>query len=327
MKITNSIAFFLVIFLPFLITWIIHTNDRHDVTLYNHKYDGALTTAVEDAAQSLKNTAKPNHEYSYVTKKYSNLNREAAYETFLRTMSSNFNIESPISIKELEYYVPIFGVIGYEGYSSNRFETVGNQLLRIWQPIQPYTYVDASGNIIRFTLDDYVYVYDRVSFDKPKWLEGTREMLINTFHSNILALQDATEFEQRRRQTIVLQIEKSIETELNLHNQTLSSYGYTYKFALPLITEETWDNTVDDVGIIAFVQGLPVHRLDMEYNQYAFAASRLLKTDTLYATTLNDGQRVFWPSSCNYSYPKTETYSTRKDAAKNGYRELSCLNM
>ncbi|MEK4532133.1 hypothetical protein [Solibacillus sp. FSL K6-1554] len=127
--------------------------------------------------------------------------------------------------------------------------------------------------------------------------------------------------EERKKQSL-----HPTPSRKNLHNQTLSSFGYTYKFALPLITEETWDNTIDDVGIVAFVQGLPVHRLDMEYNQYAFAASRLLKNETLYATTLEDGQRVFWPSSCDLPYSKTETYSTRQQAAENGYRELSCIN-
>ena len=178
--------------------------------------------------------------------------------------------------------------------------------------------------IFRFTLDEYVYVYDKVTEpNNPEWKEGPRKVLAQ--ESAITLLHDEKEFDRIRRNTIVLNIEKSIDAEINHHNQLLSTMGFTYKFAIPLITEETWHNTIDDVGIVTFVQGYPIHRLDRVYNQYAFAGSRLIKNQVIYATEEN-GQRIFWEESCNFSYPKTEIYSSKAEAAKAGFKEISCMN-
>ena len=272
MKITNAIIFFIVCLVPFLFYWITQTEDVRYFHKLNKQYDGALTTAVQDAALSLKINAEPEREFSYLSKKFSNINKEASYETFLKSLSNNFGIIDTNNVHSLQYYVPIYGVIGYEGYTSNRFERVGQSVLRVWQPLIPYTYTDASGNIFRFTLDEYVYVYDRVTDPhNPEWKEGPRKVLAQ--ESAITLLHDEKEFDRIRRNTIVLNIEKSIDAEINHHNQLLSTMGFTYKFAIPLITEETWHNTIDDVGIVTFVQGYPIHRLDRVYNQYAFAGS------------------------------------------------------
>lgn len=324
MKITNAIFIFLICFLPFLFYWIVQTEDVRFFHKLNKQYDGALTTAVQDSAVSLKINAEPEREFSYVSKKYSNVNKAASYETFLKSLGNNFGIIDTNKMHSLQYYVPIFGVIGYEGYSSNRFERVDTSVLRVWQPEIPFTYTDASGNIFRFTLDEYVYVYDRVTNPgESEWIEGPRQVLAQ--ESAIALLQDADKFDRIRRNSIVSVIESSINAEINHHNQVMSSMGMTYKFAVPLITDETWDNTIDDVGIVAFVQGYPIHRLDRVYNQYAFAGSRLIKNQAIYATVEN-GQRIFWEESCNFNYPKTEVYKSKAEAAKAGYSERSCKN-
>lgn len=318
------VIFFFICFLPFLFYWIVQTEDVRFFHKQNKQYDGALTTAVQDAAVSLKLNAEPEREFSYLSKKFSNINKEASYDSFMKSLSNNFGIIDSNKTHALQYYVPIFGVIEYEGYSSNRFELVGESVLRVWQPAIPYTHVDASGNIIRFTLDDYVYVYDRVTDPlQPAWLEGPRNVVAK--ESLVQLLHNEEEFERVRRSTIVHLIEESIDAEINYHNQVMSTMGMTYKFAVPLIPDETWDNTIDDVGIVAFIQGYPIHRLDRVYNQYAFAGSRLIKKEVIYAT-VDNGRKIFWEESCNYNYPKTEVYNSKAEAAKNGYTEKSCLN-
>src|SRR5690606_6287039 len=105
-------------------------------------------------------------------------------------------------------------------------------------------------------------------------------------------------FDRIRRSSIVQTIEKQLNYEINHHNQITTSMGMTYKFALTVITQEDWYNTIDDVGILAFLQVYPLNRLDRTYNQYAFAGSRLFKSETIYATIRN-GIPIFWEERCN----------------------------
>jgi hypothetical protein len=294
----------------------------------NNQYDGALTTASQDAAESLKLNASPQMEYGYFSKYFSNINKEASYETFMKTLSINFGVLDPIKKHALQYYIPIYSIVEYDGLSVYRFEEVGTggskSLIRVWQPKIPFTYTDPTGNIFRFTLDDYVYVFDTFADEnKGEWIEGKREELAE--FSEVALLGDPDKFDRIRRSSIIQTIENQLNYEINHHNQITTTAGITYKFALPVITEEEWYNTIDDVGILAFLQGYPLHRLDRTYNQYAFAGSRLLKTETIYAT-IDDGVPIFWEERCNFSYPKTEVYSSKGDAAKAGYREVSCLN-
>ncbi len=323
MKITNALFFFFIILLPFLFYWIFQTQDIRAYSKLNKQYDGALTTAVQDAAISLKINATPTNEYEYTSKKFSNINKEASYETFIHTLSTNFGVQSKNTKISLEYYVPVYGVVEYDGFSVARFERVGESVLRVWQPKKPFTYTDASGNIFKFTLDDHVEIYDVVTdAHTPEWREGTRAELAN--ESMILLLRDPELFDEIRRQTIVRQVEGIIENEINHHNLLMSTMGITYKFALPLITEEQWYNTIDDVGIIALIQGYPVHRLERVYNQFAFAGSRLIHQPRIFATTLNGGERVFWDERCDYDYDVKEIYTSKANAAKSGYKEKVC---
>lgn len=324
MKITNAILFFLIIFSGFLAYWIVNTEDIRKMTKLNKQYDGALTTAAQDAAVSLKVNSSPQTEFGYFSKNYSSINKSGSYETFMKTLGNNFGVIDTNKKHALQYYVPLYSIVEYDGFSVNRFQSVGSgnskSLIRVWQPKLPYTYTDSSGNIFRFTLDDYVYVYDTF---EDEWIEGTRKQL--TIESQVALLNDEDKFDRIRRSSIIQTIEKQLNYEINLHNQITTTIGITYKFALPLITEEQWYNTIDDVGVLSSLQGYPLNRAGRTYNQFAFAGSRLVKNDEVYAT-IENGIPIFWNASCNFNYPQTEVYSSKGKAAKAGYREVSCLN-
>lgn len=141
----------------------------------------------------------------------------------------------------------------------------------------------------------------------------------------IFILNNKDTFERIRKQVIVSVIQDQFAYYINQHNTYTRELGITYKFSLPLISKEDWYNTVDDVGILAFVQGLQFSRGDYMYNGHAFVGTRLLKKQRIYGAEV-DHKKVYYNSSCKFDYEATEIFNSRKEAAKNGYSEISCLN-
>lgn len=63
--------------------------------------------------------------------------------------------------------------------------------------------------------------------------------------------------------------------------------GVTYEFNLPEIAREQWNNTIDDISVLAFFQGMPIG-VDSYYNNYSLGGTRIVQTSYLYAETLKD---------------------------------------
>jgi len=138
-------------------------------------------------------------------------------------------------------------------------------------------------------------------------------------------LNDEDEFDQVRRRTIVDTLQENIAYYINEHNVYTKELDVTYTFHLPIIDQEDWYNTVDDISILAFFQGYPYRMADEVYHEYAFVGARLNRNDVVLAGIV-DGERKYWYKSCNFPYQATEIYNSRKEAAAHGYSELSCLN-
>lgn len=186
----------------------------------------------------------------------------------------------------------------------------------VWGTKKPYAYVDSAGNSLSFTLDQQVLAYDAVS---RGWHEGLRQDIRQ--QTTIPLLQDVALFEQVRRTTIVRAIQDELAYRINRYNEIVSRNGISYTFTLPLISDEDWNNTVDDVGVLAFVQGIPMGA--KVYNSYALGGSRILKKPTIIGAKKGT-MKVYFRSSCGYSYPAEETFSSEQAAARKGYMPLFC---
>lgn len=324
MKISDFVIIFLLIVSSLLIFTQWRSEDTKAFAKLNNQYDGAMTVASQDAVDQLRLNVKPNYESGYDSKKFSRINKEPAYDTFIHSLALNFSIQDEVSKDLLGRYVPVFGILEYDGFSMSVYQeyTKGTEAVfdRVWLPKIPFTYQDPQGNLIKFTLDDYVTVYD---VNLQEWVNGERRELQKELDIDLL--KDADLFDRIRRNTIVTVLQENLAFQINQHNVYTKSLGITYNFALPLIPQEDWYNTVDDVSVFAFFQGYPYERGGGTFNQYALAGSRLVKQDMFYATTVNS-KKVFFAESCGFSYPAVEVYPTKKAAAKAGYFEMSCLN-
>jgi len=325
MKITELSIIYMLFIFPLLVYSQWQSEDTNTFAKLNHRYDGALTVAAHDAIDQLRVNANPNFEAGYDSTKYSFVNPEAAFDTFMHTLSLNFGVKDRISQDVLERYVPVFAVMDYDGALFNVYQTFTNdeglqEIKRVWLPKIPFTYSDSAGNIVSFTLDENVVVYDA---GLSEWVSGNRVDIKDEV--NIPLLNDPVQFDSTRRETIVNTLQDELAYYINEHNVYTKQLGITYKFALPLIPQEDWYNTVDDIGIFAFFQGYPYERGRGTYNQFAFTGSRLFKDEAIYGATVN-GQKVFYKESCGYPYIAEEVFSNKKEAARAGYFEKSCLN-
>jgi hypothetical protein len=322
MKITNIALICTLILYPLFAIITIKSSNLHQATQLEIQYNTAIEAAVQDGARLLLFNERQENEVTYESLKNVPLNKEQALDSFFRTLYLNFDVpEDPLAQQVLKSYLPVIAVVAYDGvylYALDEFTDIDGmtEMRHVWHPKIPFSYVDAGGNSIAFTLDDYVYVYEP---SVNRWSEGFREEIVETVHIPWLA--DPELFENVRRSTIVQTLQRELEHQINRHNTYVSRYGITYTFTLPLISEEDWQNTIDDVGIIAFLQGIPLG--PYHYNNFAFGASRLVKKHVYHGTTLN-GRKYYFRSDCPVPYPVQETFSSRKDAALAGYSPLKC---
>lgn len=324
MKILNWAVVGVLILLPFYVINRMDTQTQRKMIVTELRYDAALDTAVDDAAQALLINVNQQQEAQYDSGKRVRVNKEEAIQSFYRTLYMNFGIaEDEVAQGVFNRYVPAIVIIGFDGfwlYAEEEFRnaTGETEIHPVWGPKKPYAYVDIQGNSLSFTLDDTVIAYGANS---RIWREGFRSEIQSTL--NIPLLRDADQFEQVRRSTIVNAIQNELAYRINRHNQLVSRSGVSYTFTLPTISQEEWNNTIDDVGVIAFVQGIPMG--SKTYNNYALGGSRVLKKPIIVGA-MKDGSKVYYRSNCPYPYPVAETFTSEKAAAQEGYKPLSCSN-
>ncbi|MBP1999804.1 hypothetical protein J2Z69_000823 [Paenibacillus shirakamiensis] len=317
MKITDLAIVFILIVSPLLWIGQLHSQDRWNAQSLSLKYSTALRTAVQDGASQLNENELQDYETSYSSSKFFRSDADKGLNAFLRTLYLNLGIENdPKSQESLMNYIPAVMVIDYAGYYMYRMseykDSQGQPLVsHQWSPLKPYAWTDVLGNVIEFTLDEKVTVF---TVQDQKWHSGQREELAHEVNVPLLANEDG--FEAERRRQIVLSMESDLSEAIAEHN----SKGKGYQFTLPMIPQEDWNNTIDDIGMVAFLQGLEVG--DQHYNNYALAGGRLKQRAAIYGgTSTVKGLKYFYRAGCNYPYIPQEVFSSTKEAASKGYFE------
>lgn len=325
MKITNWAIVGVLILLPFFVIQRIELETQRKTLLTELRYDAALDAAVDDAARALVINADQQQEAQYESAKRIAVNKEEAIDTFYRILYMNFGIAGDaIAQGVLNRYIPAVIIIGYDGftvYAEDEFVNASGEteMRPVWGPKKSYAYVDQAGNSLSFTLEEQVLAYEAAT---RTWHEGLRTDLRQ--EAAIPLLSDPARFEQIRRSTIVNAIQEELAYRINRHNEYAARNGVAYTFTLPTISEDEWANTINDIGVMAFVQGIPMG--SKVYNNYALGGSRVLKKPEIVGAK-KDGMKVYYRHTCHYPYPIEETFPSEKAAALKGYMPLSCDNV
>ncbi len=323
MKITNLAVIFVLILLFIFVKNNLDQEDNRNNLQLQLRYNRAIDTATQDAAHALITNASQPTESQYQSTKQVRINKEAAADTFFHTMYLNFNVAAdPNGQQMLNGYIPALIVVGYDGYYVYQFEKYQNaegqtEFRHVWSPKKPYAYKDEQNNTYAFTLDDYVTMHRAAD---GKWLHGFRSELQE--QADVKLLEDADAFDAMRRTTIVNTLQNDLEHTINRYNTDTKRYGVSYTFTVPYISQEDWNNTINDAGVLAFVQGIPLG--SQYYNNYALGGARIVKTDT-FNGVVAEGRKYYFPSrSCQSPYATEEVFTSAKEAAANGYFPLNC---
>lgn len=323
MKTIKFVIFSTLILLPFFIINDINVTHNRQNLILETRYNYAMDTATQDAAKALIINASQSEEAQYESEKRLRINKEEAVQTFFNSLYLNFNVfNNPVGQGVIQTYVPVILIVGYDGYYVYYMDEYTNasgqkELKHVWSPFKPYAHTDQFGNTFAFTLDEFVTV-NRNS--DQKWFEGFRSEISPTV--GISLLNDSGTFDQVRRATIVNSIQKDLEFYINQYNNFAKRNGVSYTFTLPLISQEQWNNTVNDVGVLSFVQGIPMG--EKYYNNYALGGSRVVKKNVYNGIIVNGRKYYYSRNSCASSFTTEEIFTTEKDAAASGYIPLDC---
>lgn len=324
MKITDWAIIFVLLASPILWVLQLHTGDLREVHRLQVRYTTALHTAVQDAASALNLNELQQYETGYGSVKYMRTDKDQALSAFIHTLSINLGIEDDyLGQRTLMAYIPAIVIIEYDGYSiyavDESLDSSGvPEISHRWRPKKPYVYSDQSGNSIAFTLDGALTAYESST---DQWHRGRQNELQSV--TSIPLLQRADLFEQVRRSTIVHSIEDDLAGYINRHNEYASRLGVNYLFTLPLLSQEDWNNSLNDVGVVVFLQGIPVG--DRYYNNYAFGGGRLVQNRPwLGGVHEMTGLKYHYRDTCALGYRNEEIFANRRDAAAKGYYEAAC---
>jgi len=307
MKITDMAVLFVIIILPFVLLMRIKTDNLKNAEYRSIQLNRYLDTAVEDAVNAM--TVKGMNDKTVIS-------REKALEAFFRTLYVNFGITADETSKDvLRVYIPVIVLIDYDGYWICSMETYKNSLgdnIRemLWKPKKPYVY-EKNGYIYLFTLDDYVKVFDP---ENITFYEGRRgDIAVNLPDSEIIHYDEL--FEQVRKRTITELIKTDVNSAINEHNKYAKLYGITYNFSPPYISDDDWHKNIEDIGFLAFFQGIPVGLGGERFNSYALGAARIVRKNHYFIQQHPNGLLYYHLENCTVVTETDRIYDTRQECA------------
>lgn len=309
---TNMIIIFLMIVCPFML---INSLELENIKIAQYKtleINRILDTATIDGSNALVKMGR-NKEFI--------IDKNDAVETFLNTMYLNLEImDNSILKQRLTAYIPAILIIDIDGcYVLSQDEYInlsGEKEMKLtWKPKKLYVY-QQDNLAYNFTLTDYVTVYNITT---KIFNNGTYAELKN---KNIITMSSG-KFEEIRRRTIIDNIEKDLSFYTIKHNEIAKTYGINYNFGLPVIENDDWNRTIDDVGMLVFFQGFPLGISNEKYNNYAFGGATIVHVKKYY-TDIN-GKYYHKITTCPKITSSYEVKNSTQECASKGFRPcLEC---
>jgi len=308
MKLSHLIIIFVIVTVPINFMLSIKTKTLEQTNIRKIEIDHILDTAIIDATTVLKQSVENNQK----------LKKEEAVNAFYKTLCVNFGIVGDSYLeKKIIGYIPAIIIVDNDGLyllSNNEYIDENNDkvIAPTWSAKKPYTYSD-NQYLYSFTLNDYLTVYDLNSRTIQK---GKQKDLKGIINSEII--QNDTLFDEVRRRTIIETIKREMTFSINNHNLIAKQYGIAYNFSLPVIEEEDWYSTVDDISIIAFFQGIPLGMGNIYYNNYAIGGAKVIKKESFYLQEEPSGITFYHRQSCPLLNNQNRVVKSQKEAALNG---------
>lgn len=266
MKLTSFAVIFIIIISPFLFINVQSSKAAIEDQKLRVYYDNIIDNAIQDAAFILS---------QYTHEGFSNA-RQIAADTFFDSLYYSFNsYANPSSKARIDACVPVLVFLEKEGfylYALNPYENSSGQaeVRHTWFSVQHYIGETLSDRfIVRYTLDEDVYIYDKM--DKA-FLQGNYQ----EFKDKILFFNDIKTFENLRIAAVKNSVQKGIMLYINQYNQWASGKSLYVSLEFPSIDDSDWKRALTDEGILVFAQGFPVLS-GKNYKHYALGGARVIR--------------------------------------------------
>lgn len=292
---------------------------------YKKLIDSAIQDATVEMKQVENNDQEIDYGYSGTQDKKVSVNTQIAVDTFFNSLYNNFGIAgNEQAEKYLQMFVPAVAVIDYNGvqvssiesYTKNgeqylehkvnpkRYYTISYDIVQNggsyevrWQGQKQSGDVIKSSHTLEITMDDYVthrgsygtgssateipvkrfYVSDtNNNSDLGKGAGAQEAKIAKTVSDYVL---------ENKTQIIANVLMEELTYSVNAHNSYAKSAGITYDFTFPATTEEELYDCVDNVGIIALVQGISIGNKYL--NTKSYGVSKLELTTRYYFSLPN----------------------------------------
>jgi len=370
-KTTDFAMLFIAIIIPVVIVVyvdVVFLLKKEEQTLY---YKNIINSVINDATYAMKNvegeTQDVDYGYSGISQKRVSVNARVAIDTFYQSLYDNFEITGDITSEEyIKSHIPAVAIVDYNGvyiYSIDEYQKGGvKHIDYMLKPKRYYTYTYAIENntnklktdediealtsgmkianwtyyTVLFTMDDYIGIVGQDSVISWFYLEdenNNSKLYGGTSVPESLKEKVIQHLKIKRSEVISKIVSDEMSFAVSNHN-LYSDVDYTFSF--PSISVSDWDEMVNSVGIIAFIQGINLGNVKLDY--VAHGISGLKVTDRYYVSTKTiNGLDVI--SSLNYYHNDNECdvyldsnksfdgyYMTKTDAATNGYYPCPVCN-
>lgn len=309
MKISNMALLFVVIILPFVVKNFV-TGEVLEQKAFNKIWlDRMVDTAVDDAIDDLVVRGSGNTLI---------IDKEAAFSSFIETLYLNMGaLGNDTKEAIVNLYVPVFVVMDYDGFYMCRLMSyIGadgrDATKHIWSDKIPYVW-ESSGVIYAFHMDDQLAMISQADgeYDIGHW-----ELFCETVPD--FPFHDEGMFYWRRADTITSLVENHLKTAVSEHNKIAFRYGYTYDFNLPIVEDDTWRQCIGDIGILTFVQGVPMGFGGEYYNRYALGGASIYKGEPYFVQEAATGWLIYHDNGCPHITEDSIPVISDYEAAKMG---------
>lgn len=263
MKFTDIGMLFSIVFLCFLVVQDSTIRDLAAIQKVQLQYNTAFDGAVQDA---LYQTVEVDSGRSVI------LNKKEVLKNFFHSLWINMGImEENQKKRKMLFYIPVLSFVEERKFTIFYYD-VDKEGTYCYQEKEFFYPYQEKEMTVYFTLSDYIYLEDKNgTIIEGKYQDIKKEVELELFSSQ-------ERFQQVRRNTIITLLQDRIKFYLNEHNKIAKKYGITYEFALPVIEEEEWYRTIDNISLLAFFQGYPYgNKQTGFYNRVAIGGARVLK--------------------------------------------------
>lgn len=266
MKAASISLMFIIIILPFIYLQDMRVNYLAHLSTAKTQYDMKIETALDDGISNLIEADKNGHVV---------LHKNNAINGFYKSLYHNFGIQdNKIAQENLKQYIPIILIVDNDGFFILHFESKlieGDEALIHQFSNKTYYLYEDNNYYYKFTLNDYLYVYNKKQF---KIAEGFSMEVLDKLNDSSL---NNSNYNEIKHNIIINTIEEKMNYYINNYNKVASQYGIEYEFWLPEIDSSTWLRTIKDISLMVIMQNYPYEGIGGRYDYLGVSGSRIKK--------------------------------------------------